>query len=283
MVKEHSMSKSRLIKKIVIYCTLVLITIIFLFPFFFMIMKSFMTLNETREIPVKFFPDMIQFSNYSDLFDKEMFKWLGNTMVIVLFNMIAAPLSSSFIAFGFAKMKFPGKNFFFSLMMATVMLPGIVLSIPMYVIYTELGWTNGILPLIIPSLFGGGALGIFLYVQFMRGVSNEIDNAARIDGAGPFRRYLQICLPLCVPIVIYQMVGIFMGLWNDYMGPLIYINDPEKYTLGLGIYYKYLRDATTSVGAKMASGVIFAIPPAIMFFIFQRQLIDGINIGGVKG
>ena len=266
---------------------LVLITAVFLFPFFFMIMKSFMTVNESWAIPVQFFPRSFYWQNYSQLFDIQMLKWLKNTLIIVLFNMIVTPISSSFIAFGFAKMKFPFRNVFFSLMMSTVMLPGIVLSIPMYVIYTQLGWTNSPLPLIVPCIFGGGALAIFLYVQFMRGINNEIDNAAKIDGAGVFRRYWQICLPLCKPIIIYQMVGIFMGLWNDYMGPLIYINDPEQYTLGLGIYYRYLTASDAGIdataGPKMASGVIFSIPPALMFFFFQEQLIEGVNIGSVKG
>ena len=273
--------------KIIIYFVLCLVTIVFLFPFFFMIMKSFMTQNEAFAQVVQFFPKQLYWKNYSQLFDIQMLNWLKNTLVIVVFNMVVTPISSSFIAFGFAKMRFPFKNVFFTVMMSTVMLPGIVLSIPMYVIYTMLGWTNSALPLIVPCIFGGGALAIFLYVQFMRGISNEIDNAAKIDGAGAFRRYWQICLPLCKAIIIYQVVGIFMGLWNDYTGPLIYINDPEQYTLGLGIYYRYLTGSEAgidiSAGPKMASGVVFSIPPALMFFFFQRQLIEGVNIGSVKG
>lgn len=269
------------------YAVMILLTIFFLFPFFYMFSKSFMSVTDTLATPPKFFPTKIYFKNYGNVFDVQMIKWTFNTLYIIVFNMVFGSLSASFCAFGFAKLEFKGKNISFAIMLSTVMLPGIVMQIPLFVIYNILGWMNTSLPLTLPAVFGGGAMTIFLYMQFMKGIPKEMDEAAIIDGANPFMRYFKICLPLCRSIIIFQCVGIFMGQWNDYMGPLIYINDPEKYTLGLGIYYKYIRESLPGVdvamGSKMASGVVFSIPPLIFFFIFQKQLIAGINLGGVKG
>ena len=265
---------------------LVLLTI-FLFPVIFMISKSFMTYADALDIPVRFFPTEIYWGNYSQMFDAEMIRWFFNTMTIIFFNAILGPLSASFCAYGFSRLYGKGKSIVFSVMMGTIMLPGNVIAIPMYVFFNELGWMDTYLPMIVPSILGGGALTIFLFIQFMNSYSKELDNAAKIDGANNFVIFWKIALPMCKIVFLAQAISVFIGTWNDYMTPLIYINDQKKYTLGLGIYYRYLKGTIGgidfSASAKMAAGVVMTIPPAILFFIFQKQLIEGIQMGAIKG
>lgn len=247
-----------------------------------------MDYNDSISPVTLFFPTHIYYQNYVGLFDTSMLVWLKNTLYITVFNMIGTPLSSSLVAYGFSKCEFKGKKFFFTVMISTIMLPGVVMQIPMYVIYNSLGWIGTYNPLTIPCLFGGGAMNVFLYMQFMKTIPKEMDNAAKIDGASAIIRYAVMTLPICLPLILMNMINTFMGCWNDYMGPLIYAsNDESMYTVGLGIYYKFIIAGGSSVnslpGVKMAVGVLLALPSALLFFIFQRQLIDGIMIGGVKG
>ncbi len=283
-----SKKSSRVIGLAFSYVLLLALIVFFTFPFVFMINKSFMDRIDTSMYPVRFFPRHLYLDNYKGIFEVEMLRWLGNTMYITVFNMIGTPLSSSLVAYGFSKCDFKGKRFFFTMMISTIMLPGVVMQIPMYVIYNSLGWIGTYNPLTIPCLFGGGAMNVFLFMQFMKNIPREMDNAAKIDGANALVRYFYMTLPICVPLILMNVINIFMGCWNDYMGPLIYASSSEdKYTVGLGIYYKFIvagsEGSFRTPGVKMAIGVLLALPSAVLFFIFQRQLIDGIMIGGVKG
>ena len=283
-----SKKSSRVIGLAFSYVLLLALIVFFTFPFVFMINMSFMDRIDTSMYPVRFFPRHLYLDNYKGIFEVEMLRWLGNTMYITVFNMIGTPLSSSLVAYGFSKCDFKGKRFFFTMMISTIMLPGVVMQIPMYVIYNSLGWIGTYNPLTIPCLFGGGAMNVFLFMQFMKNIPREMDNAAKIDGANALVRYFYMTLPICVPLILMNVINIFMGCWNDYMGPLIYASSSEdKYTVGLGIYYKFIvagsEGSFRTPGVKMAIGVLLALPSAVLFFIFQRQLIDGIMIGGVKG
>ena len=173
----------------------------------------------------------------------------------------------------------------FAAMMATVMIPGSILTIPQYVLFANLGWTESAKPLMIPTLFGGGALNIFLLTQFMKGVSREMENAAMIDGANLLQRYFRIVLPLCKPILIYIAVGTFTGVWSDFTGPLVYLKTQEKYTLAVAIYYDSLNSSggTAEPNIRMAVSVFISLVPAVIFFIYQKNLIEGIQVGAVKG
>ena len=281
------MKVREIITQCVYYLVLVLLVIFFLFPFLFMISKSFMSDYDLIASPPLLFPQEFTIRNYFNLFDSEMIGWLGNTLYVFCFNAFFVTFSSSLSAFAFTKLDFKIKKIVFPVMMSTVMIPGIVTSIPLYVLYNNMNWRNTLFFFFFPSIFGGGAMTVFLFMQFMRGISREIDNAAKIDGAGPFRRYLQICMPLCKSIIIFQVVSVFNGVWNDYMGPIMYLDERSKYTLGLGIYYRFLQQTDLGFGAndgaKMAAGVVFSIPAAIVFFVFQKRLVDGIMIGGIKG
>ena len=169
-------------------------------------------------------------------------------MKVILFNLVAVPVSATFIAFGFARCEFAGKKALFAFMLSTMMLPGVVTQIPLYILYSKIGWLNTLYPLTIPNLTGGGALYIFLARSFIQSLPRDIDNAAKIDGAGSLRRYFSIALPLCKPIIVYIMINVFTAAWGDYYGPLVCVSTtifPRRWRIRCFISSTTARRATT--------------------------------------
>lgn len=218
-------------------------------------------------------------------------KW---TVIIIAFNLVAVPLSSSLIAYSFAKLKWTGRNVMFFLMLGTMMLPAAVTQLPLYVMYSQNGifgnggfnWLDTIYPFTIPNLFGGGAVYIFLTRQFMLGIPKDFDEAAKIDGANTFQRYFFITLPLCQPVLLYVMSQVFISYWGDYYGPMVYCDGEKIRTLAQVVYYS--TNSTDRVGSikdniVMAGAVFMSIIPTIIFAIFQKQLIEGVSMSGIKG
>ncbi len=191
-----------------------------------------------------------------------------------------------FVAFGSARCKFLGKKFLFAFMLSTMMLPAVITQIPLYVLYSEIGWLNTLLPLTIPNLTGGGALYIFLARSFIQSLPADIDSAAKIDGAGALRRFFRIALPLCKPIIIYIIINVFTSAWGDYYGPLVWrIDESFPTTVAYKVFYLLQNSAVAndSVHIRMAAGVIMSVVPAALFFVFQKQLIEGVAMDGLKG
>lgn len=279
--------KKKVMINSVYYALLVLLVIVFLLPFVTMLTKSFMTYVEVRELPVRFFARKPQFSNYKAVLQTKYLRMLLNTVIVVGVNAVAAPLMAAFSAFGFARMPFKLKKPLFGLIMSTLMIPTLVTQIPTYILFANLRLLNSLAPLFISTFFGGGVLNIFLVMQFMRGIPKDIDNAATIDGASPFRTFATIILPLCKPILLYIAISVFIGCWNDIQSPLIYLNSASatKYTLSLGFYYDFGPGGKYQLykNQQMALGVLMSVPPAILFFIFQKQLLDGVTMSAVKG
>ncbi|MDD3113416.1 MAG: carbohydrate ABC transporter permease [Candidatus Izemoplasmatales bacterium] len=284
-VNERARRQKRLIK-FALYLLLVSIAIILIFPYFYMVMKSLMTTEEVVG-PVKLFPSVPQFINYIELFtESTYFKATLNSLFIIGFNVIAVPLSASMIAFSFAKLRWKGRKVMFAIMMSTMMLPATVTQIPLFIMYSKMGWIDTLFPFTIPNLFGGGAFYIFLLRQFMMGIPKDLVDAAKIDGAGTFRVYWQIILPLCKPVLIYLMVNIFIAYWGDFYGPLIYMSSSDApRTLAYVIFLESAESnaATQMAHIRMAGGVFMSIIPAILFTIFQKQLIEGVTLTGSKG
>lgn len=272
--------------KIIYWFFAVLIASFFIFPFIVMINKSLMTGIESELVPPVFFPTEISFDGFKNAIDPVFLNYLTNTFIVLGGNMFFGTMSATLCAYSFSKLKWRGREVVFAIMMASIMMPGIVLQIPLYMFYVQvLNWTDTLAPLWVPSIFGGGALNIFLVRQFMRGLPKDIDDAARIDGANTFVHFTRIILPLCMPIIVYLLITTFMGVWNDFQGPLVYISNPDLYTIPVGVYYKFTLmdyDGTLMVNTQMATGVILAIPLILIFMIFQRQLIDGITVGSIK-
>ncbi len=272
---------------VILYAVMVILTIILLFPFFYMISKSLMTSEEVIQPIPQFLPKKPQFVNYISLFStNDYLKGLLNTLLVVCWNMFFVPLSAGIIAFSFAKLEWKGRRLMFALMLGTMMLPGAITQVPLYSLYFEFGWIDTLWPFIIPNLFGGGAVYIFLLTQFMRGIPKEMDNAAKIDGASALRRFFAITFPLSKAILVYVIINVFLAYWGDYFGPLMYMHrsDAPK-TFALVLFEKSLDEnaAMDMANIRMAGGVFMSIFPAVLFALFQKQLIDGVMVGSVKG
>lgn len=276
-----------LVFRICMHVLLVLIGLILVFPYVLMISKSLMSIPEILSSELVLFPSVPQFSNYLNVIQSnDYLRAFGNTMFVIVFNLIAVPLSATYIAFGFARCKFWGKNVLFGFMLSTMMLPAVVTQIPLYSLYNVFGWLNTLFPLTIPNLTGGGAIYIFLARSFLQSLPKDIDDAAKIDGAGPLRRYFFIGLPLCKPIIIYIMINVFTANWGDYYGPLIWrLNESFPDTLAYVVFFSFTDQnvGSDTLNIRMAAGVLMSLVPAILFFIFQKQLIEGVAMDGLKG
>ncbi|HWO53700.1 MAG TPA: carbohydrate ABC transporter permease [Paenibacillus cookii] len=225
-----------------------------------------------------FVPKVWHWENYKNAVTAvPFFLFLKNTLIILIPVMIGTVFSSALCAYGFARFRFKGKRFLFLVLLATMMLPGQVTMIPMFIMFKEAGWVDTFLPLIIPSFFGGGAFNIFLIRQFMRGIPRDLDEAAFMDGASRWGIFTRIMLPLSKPPLIAVSIFTFMGVWNDFQGPLIYLNTNTKYTLALGLsMFKGLYNVEWNM--LMAATVLIMLPAIIVFFFLQKYFIEGISL-----
>ncbi len=281
-----------------LFVVMTLLAIVLLFPYIFMVNKSLMSSAMIINPDVQFFPDWgdLRFVNYYLLFNPTNtgvtidFGWaLMWSFITVATNCIVVPISASLAAYSFAKLRWKGRNVVFACMMLTIMLPGTATQIPLYVMYARLGWLNTIMPFTIPNLFGGGALYIFLIRQYMMGIPNELIDAARVDGCGAFRTYIQIIMPNCKTILLYIAIQVFMTYWGDYYGPLVYMTTASGHQAQYNFAYALFQSsvegaaATEYGGVRMAGGVFMTLFPAIIFTIFQKQLTNGDITSGLKG
>lgn len=270
------------------YFFLVLFSFIFVFPIYVLIINSFMP-NEQIMGQRSLWPDYFYFGTYNKVFTSEYLKYLVNTLTVCVLNVGGVCIASSITAYAIAKMNFFGKNFIFACIMGIVLLPGTVISIPLYIIYSKLNWIGTLFPLWVPIWFGGGTMNIFLVRQFMRGVPKSYSEAACIDGANAFQIYYMIILPQIKPILIYLAVTGLIGNWNDFQGPLMYVRDNQSsWTLSLALYMLFGTNASsTSVtnlpNIQMAVGVMMMIPCVVLFAFFQKTIMEGISAIGVKG
>ncbi|HJC24608.1 MAG TPA: carbohydrate ABC transporter permease [Candidatus Eisenbergiella merdavium] len=206
-----------------------------------------------------------------------------NTFFMVLPMVAFTVISSSFVAFGFARFKFVGKKFCFALVMGCMMLPNAVMIIPRYIMYRDMGWLDSYLPFIIPCLFGGGSFFIFMFIQFFRGIPRELDESAYVDGCSSFMVYLKIVMPLAKPAVFSAMIFQFMWSWNDFFGPLLYINSVSKYPLALGLRMSMDVNMSVSWNNIIAMALVSTLPLVILFFCAQKYFVEGIAATGIKG
>jgi ABC-type glycerol-3-phosphate transport system permease component len=259
---------------------------VMILPFLWLITSSLKTELAVFRYPPQWIPIPPQFLNYIEAWTFRPFGlYLRNTVFIVLLNEIAVVGSASLCAYGFARIDFPGRGFWFAIVLSTMMLPGVVLLIPTFVIFSRIGWVNTYLPLTVPAFFGGGAFNIFLLRQFFRSLPPELADAARIDGCSEFGIYWRIMLPLAKPALATVAVFTFIAAWNDYMGPLLYLSkDPNKYTVALGLaMFRTAFLGRTRWDLLMAASTIMIVPIVVVFFLAQRYFIQGIVTTGLKG
>lgn len=224
-----------------------------------------------------------RWENYPEAWTAKPFgRYTLNTLAITLACIVGQVLSASLVAFGFARLRFPGRGVLFFVVLSTLLLPTQVTMIPQFLIYRSLGWIDTFLPLIVPSYLGGGAFFIFLFRQFFMTLPRELDESARLDGASSLRVYWSILMPLCRPIVATISVFSFIAHWNEFMGPLIYLNSEENMTLALGLR-TFQGTYTTYLHLLMAAATVALVPVILIFFFAQKQFVKSIVLSGIKG
>jgi multiple sugar transport system permease protein len=269
--------------RLLAYALLIFVAALMLFPFLWLISSSLKSQLEIFNYPPNWIPNPPIFQNYIDAMTFRPFGlYLRNSVAIATLNVIAVVSSSSLCAYGFARIRFWGRDFWFGIVIATLLLPNIVTLVPQFIIFTRLGWVNSILPLTIPLFFGGGAFNVFLLRQFFRTIPEELADAARIDGCSEFGIYWRIMLPLSRPALITVSIFTFLAAWNDLIGPLVYLRTPDTYTVAIGLA-QFRGAMTTRWDLQMAAASIMVIPIIILFFFSQRYFIKGIVMTGLKG
>lgn len=283
---NHNRSRKRrnseIINKTVAYVFLIIGALIMTVPFLWMLSTSLKEPGLVFEMPPRWIPENIIWDNYRIvLTESDLLGGFMNTLTVTLPPTFVGLFASAIAAYAFGRMDFPGKNIFFMALLATMMIPGVVLMVPSFILYKYLGWIDSWKPLIIPGMFGAAGTVFFLR-QFFKTIPTELEDAAKIDGLSPFGIFLRIIAPLSKPALATQAIFGFLGGYNDYMGPLIYLNSPEKYTLQLVL--ATFQDAYNAEWTLIMAGSVLAlIPTVILFFIAQRYFIEGITLTGMKG
>jgi multiple sugar transport system permease protein len=254
-----------------------------LVPVVWMVSTSLKALGQTLAFPPIWIPDPFVWRNYADALTFLPFHlFAANTLIYTVSTMVGEALASSLVAFAFARLRARGRNVLFLLVLSTMMVPSQVTMIPQYVMFSKIEWTDSLKPLIVPAFFGSPYL-IFLLRQFFTTIPRDMDDAARIDGCGWFGIYWRIIVPMSKPVLTTVMILSFMWHWNDFMGPLIYLDSKEKMTLSLGLSRFSAQYGATPWNLLMAASLVTVLPCVVLFFILQRYFIQGIVISGVKG
>jgi multiple sugar transport system permease protein len=265
---------------------LVVLLVVALYPIAYMIGTSFKSPQEIAN-NLNVWPTLFNAHNYPE-------GWTGipgisfgrffvNSTVIAAGVVFGNVVSCALAAFAFARLRFPLRGVWFALMIGTLLLPHHVLVVPQYVLFNSLGWINTPWPMIVPKLLATDAFFVFLMVQFMRGIPRTLDEAAEIDGCGPYRRFFHIVLPLTKPALVTTAVFSFIQTWNDFFTQLVYLNNIENYTVPIGLRLFLDSSGQNAIAPMFAMSVLSLVPVFLFFLFFQRLIVDGINTSGIKG
>lgn len=263
------------------HTVLVGLLLVFLGPFFWLVSTSFKTDRAMFRMPPQWIPSPVTIEHYLKAFtDFPALRYTANTMVIVICSTLGTLLSCSMAAYAFSRLRWPDRKLIFGLLLATMMIPGQVTMIPVFILFSKIQWVDTFLPLIVPAFFGN-AFFVFLLRQFFLTVPEELLEAARLDGAGEWRVFWQVVLPLSKPALLTVMIFAILRAWNDFMGPLIYLSSEDNRTLALGL--AHLRGVqATEWGLLMAASMLMVLPALLLFFVAQRFFIEGIALTGTK-
>ncbi|MCE2467098.1 MAG: carbohydrate ABC transporter permease [Caldilineaceae bacterium] len=282
--RQRSMAPivSRYVEKALIYCVLLAGAAVLMIPLWWMLSTSVKHPKEVFAFPPTLLPEQFMWNNYTDLFIKAPFHiYIFNTTYLVIMDLIGTLFTASMVGYAFARLRWRGRDVFFLITLATMMLPNTVLLIPRFIIFNEIGWTNSFKPLWVPAFFGY-AFFIFLMRQFYATIPHELDSAARIDGASEFGVWWRILAPLTKPALAACGIFTFNATWNDVLGPLIYLTSESKSTLALGLM-QFRGPHRTDWHYLMAASVVAMLPVLIIFFFAQKYFIQGVTITGIKG
>lgn len=271
----------------IIYHTFILIFgFLMIYPVLWLISSSFKNSSEVFTDAASLIPKSFNFSNYAEGwkgFGGNSFSvFFKNSFIIVIISMIAQVVSSAFVAFGFSRIKFKGRSFWFACMIISMMMPGEIMMIPQYLLFSKLHWINTYKPLIVPAFFGLPFF-IFLMMQFISGLPMELDEAAKIDGCNTFDIFIKVIVPLLTPALITSVIFSFYWKWQDFFSPLLYLNKAKLYPVSLALKLFADPASQTNYGAMFAMSVLSLLPVFILFIAFQKYLVEGISTTGMKG
>lgn len=271
------------------YTLLIIVGVIMVYPLIWMVGATF-KVNTEIFAGIGFIPKNPTLDGYRDAMKSyggeiDLLKSMKNTYTIVIPKVIFTLISATITSYGFARFRYRGRNLLFAILMSTLFLPQVVLNVPQYILYTKLGWVNSpwYLPLIVPALFASDTYFVFMLIQFMRSIPKELDEAAKIDGCNTFRTLIDVIVPLLKPALVSCALFQFMWTSNDFMGPLLYVSNPRKYTASIFVKLSMDADAGFSWNRILASSLVSILPSLIVFFAAQDSFIEGIAAGGVKG
>ena len=281
-----SIKTKKILSKAGYYIFVSLLAFAMCYPLIWMLCSSFKETNTIFATATSLIPDPFVLKNYPN-------GWKGfggisfatffkNSGFVTVLSTIGIVASSTVTAYGFARIRFPGSKIWFSCMLLSMMIPFQVLMVPQYMMFNLFGWTGTYLPLIVPSVFING-FGIFLTVQFIKGIPRDLDEAAKIDGCSTYTIFLRIIVPLIVPAMVTNGIFAFIGKWDDFMSALLYLNKPRQYTLALALKLFCDPSSTSDWGAMFAMAILSLIPVFLIFAFFQKYLVEGISASGLKG
>jgi ABC-type glycerol-3-phosphate transport system permease component len=270
------------VRAVLSYVVLVVGSFSFLVPFLWMVTTSLKNDAQIYAFPVEWIPHPLMWENYVRAFEQApMWTYLRNTVILTVLGVLFSVTGSSIAAYAFARLRFPGRETLFFIMLATIMIPSWATLIPTYILFGKLGWLDTYLPILLPALFAT-PFNTFLLRQFFLSIPSELEDAAKVDGAGTLRCFLQIVLPMAKPALMIVGLFSFLYYWNDFLGPLIYLSTDSKFPLSLGIM-NFAGQQVQDFGAMMAAATVAIAPCVILFFVAQRWFMQGVVITGVKG
>lgn len=277
-------------RALVLHLVLIACSIVFLVPLLWMLSTSLKSLDLTMKQPPVWIPPRLEWHNYKDafLYESQSLGYIPflvygrNTLLLCILTVSGTVVSNALVAYAFARLRWPGRDLAFAIVLATMMVPFPVLMVPLYTLFRAFGWTGTFRPLWVPAWFGS-AFFIFLLRQFFRTIPTELSEAARIDGCSEWGIFRQVVLPLAKPALAVVALFTFMGTWNDFLGPLIYLLDQKTFTLSLGLQFYQSQNGGTDWNLLMAASTMVIAPMVILFFFTQKQFIQGIAITGLKG
>lgn len=265
------------------YLVMLALSAIFLIPLIWMVSSSLKEQGQVFAYPPVWIPNPVMWSNYPEALQRApLLLWLRNTGFITGMAIIGNVITSSMVAFGFARLRFPGRQVLFVLLLSTMMLPEVVTLIPRFIMFKTIGWVDTFWPLTVPAFFGGGAYNIFLVRQFYLTIPTDFDEAARLDGASNWQIWWRILVPLSMPVLIAVSIFSFVAHWNDFLHPLIYLFSEDKKTLALGLR-AFVNPMDASWHISMAASMFLVVPIVLIFFFGQRYFIRGVTMTGIAG
>ena len=274
-------------KSMLFHVVALVLTAVVLYPGLWMIASSFKPNSEIGGANTSLWSNNFSFDNFVTAMDGiggvSTLQFFTNSLILAIGAVVGTVLSASVSAYAFARIKFPGRSVFFGMMIATLLLPFHMVIIPQYIVFQQLGLVDTYVPLLIGKFLAADAFFVFLMVQFMRNLPGELDEAARIDGAGHVRIFTSIMLPLMKPALISTSIFSFIWSWNDFLGPLLYLNTPDKYPLPLALRLFVDQTQSSDYGAMIAMSVLALLPVLIFFLVFQRYIVEGVSTQGLKG